>query len=38
MLSYPTLSFNLDKTLTLIKQTAHQFAQQEIAPRAADID
>src|SRR5579871_781906 len=35
---YTTLNFDLGETAEMIRHTVHQFAQQEIAPRAAEID
>ena len=35
---YPQLSFDLDETLTMLQQQVRQFADREIAPRAAGID
>ncbi len=35
---YPTLDFNLGETADLLRETAYQFAKQEIAPRAEEID
>lgn len=37
-LSYPTLQYGHDEEIVLLRQTLSQFAAQEIAPRAADID
>lgn len=36
--SYPSLNFNLGDTADLLREQVHGFAQQEIAPLAADID
>lgn len=35
---YPTLSFNLGEEINLVRDTVHQFAQAELAPRAEQID
>ena len=37
-LSYPTLQYGHDEEIGLLRQTLIQFAAQEIAPRAAEID
>ena len=37
-MSYPTLNFGLGETLDMLRDTVHQFAQNELAPRAAQID
>jgi isovaleryl-CoA dehydrogenase len=37
-LSYPTLQYAHDEEIGLLRQTLSQFAAQEIAPRAAEID
>ena len=37
-LPYPTLQYGHDEEIGLLRQTLSQFAAQEIAPRAADID
>ena len=37
-LSYPTLQYGHDEEIGLLRQTLSQFAAQEIAPRAAEID
>jgi isovaleryl-CoA dehydrogenase len=37
-MSYPALNFGLGDTLDLLRDTVHDFAQNEIAPRAAAID
>lgn len=37
-LSYPTLQYAQDEEIGLLRQTLSQFAAQEIAPRAAEID
>ena len=36
--SYPTLQFGLSEEALMIRDSVHQFAQSEIAPRAASID
>jgi isovaleryl-CoA dehydrogenase len=36
--SYPTLQYGHDEEIGLLRQTLSQFAAQEIAPRAAEID
>ncbi|MFN4025221.1 MAG: isovaleryl-CoA dehydrogenase [Hyphomonas sp.] len=36
--TYPTLNFDLGETADMIRETVKNFAQNEIAPRAADID
>jgi isovaleryl-CoA dehydrogenase len=38
MASYPTLNFDLGETADLLRETVANFAADEIAPRAADID
>jgi len=38
MLEYPTLNFHLGETIDLLRASVQQFAGDEIAPRAADID
>ncbi len=38
MASYPTLNFNLGETADLLRDTVANFAADELAPRAADID
>lgn len=38
MATYPTLNFDLGETANLIRATIKDFADAEIAPRAADID
>lgn len=35
---YPTLDFNLGETADLLRESVHDFAQAEIAPRAEEID
>ncbi|TYO98598.1 isovaleryl-CoA dehydrogenase [Geothermobacter ehrlichii] len=37
-ITYPGLSFDLDETAVLLRDTVRDFAAAEIAPRAADID
>lgn len=37
-MTYPGLNFALDDTTTMLRDQVAQFAQGEIAPRAADID
>ena len=37
-MTYPTLNFALGETSDLLRETVSDFAQKEIAPRAADID
>jgi isovaleryl-CoA dehydrogenase len=36
--AYPTLNFDLGETADMIRETVASFAQNEIAPRAAEID
>jgi len=36
--SYPTLQFGHDETTQMIRETVHGFAQEHIAPIAADVD
>jgi len=36
--SYPTLQHNLGEEIDMLRDMTHQFAQAEIAPRAAQID
>jgi isovaleryl-CoA dehydrogenase len=38
MKAYPTLNFDLGETADLLRDTVKDFAEAEIAPRAADID
>ncbi|HIJ81015.1 MAG TPA: isovaleryl-CoA dehydrogenase [Desulfuromonadales bacterium] len=38
MRPYPTLNFDLGETADLLRETVKDFADDEIAPRAADID
>lgn len=35
---YTTLNFGLGETIDMLRETVRQFAQREIAPRAAEID
>ena len=35
---YPGLNFNLGETAVMLRESVHDFAQAEIAPRAAEID
>ena len=35
---YPTLQYGHSEEISLLRETVHQFASTEIAPRAADID
>ncbi|HVK99900.1 MAG TPA: isovaleryl-CoA dehydrogenase [Dongiaceae bacterium] len=37
-LPYPSLNFDLGETIDMLRDSVHQFAQKEIAPRAAAID
>ena len=37
-LSFPSLNFDLGETADMLRGTVHNFAQETIAPRAADID
>ena len=37
-LPYPSLNFDLGETIDMLRESVHQFAQKQIAPRAADID
>lgn len=37
-LPYPSLNFDLGETIDMLRDSVHQFAQKEIAPRAASID
>ena len=32
---YPTLNFALGETIDMLRDSVHQFAQAELAPRAA---
>jgi len=36
--SYPTLNFDLGEDINMLRDSVYQFAQKEIAPRAAQID
>jgi isovaleryl-CoA dehydrogenase len=36
--TYPTLNFDLGETADMIRETVKNFAQNEIAPRAAEVD
>ena len=38
MLNFPSLNFHLGETIDMLRATVQQFAADEIAPRAADID
>jgi isovaleryl-CoA dehydrogenase len=38
MLNYPTLDFHLGDTAGMLRESVQQFAADEIAPRAAEID
>ena len=38
MVDYPALDFHLGETIDMLRDTVQQFADAEIAPRAADID
>ncbi len=38
MANYPTLNFELGDTIDLLRESVHDFAQEELAPRAAQID
>ncbi len=35
---YPTLQYGHSEEIGLLRDSVHQFASEEIAPRAADID
>lgn len=37
-MQYPTLNFDLGETAEMLRETVRQFAEQEIAPRAHEID
>ncbi|MFN3398401.1 MAG: isovaleryl-CoA dehydrogenase [Sulfurimicrobium sp.] len=37
-MSYTGMNFGLGETINALRDSVHQFAQKEIAPRAADID
>ena len=36
--SYPTLNYNLGEDIDMLRDSVYQFAQKEVAPRAAEID
>ncbi len=36
--SYPTLNFDLGEDIDMLRDSVHQFAQAELAPRAEEID
>ena len=38
MPNYPSLNFDLGETVDILRETVADFANREIAPRAADID
>ena len=38
MLNFPTLNFHLGETIDMLRASVQQFASDEIAPRASDID
>jgi isovaleryl-CoA dehydrogenase len=38
MLNFPSLNFHLGETIDMLRATVQQFAANDIAPRAADID
>jgi isovaleryl-CoA dehydrogenase len=38
MPNFPSLNFHLGETIDMLRSTVQQFAAEEIAPRAADID
>ena len=38
MLDFPVLRFDHGETIDMLRQSVRQFAANEIAPRAADID
>lgn len=38
MIPYPTLNFDHDETINMLRETVYQFAQNELAPRATEID
>ena len=38
MLNFPSLNFHLGETVDMLRATVQQFAADDIAPRAADID
>ncbi|WP_252275412.1 isovaleryl-CoA dehydrogenase [Pseudomonas subflava] len=37
-MNFPTLNFGLGETIDMLRDSVHQFAQAELAPRAAQID
>jgi isovaleryl-CoA dehydrogenase len=37
-MQYPTLNFGLSETAQMLRESVRQFAEKEIAPRAAEID
>jgi isovaleryl-CoA dehydrogenase len=37
-ISYPTLNFDLGEDIDMLRDSVHQFAQAELAPRAEEID
>mgnify|MGYP003492794518 FL=1 len=37
-MSYPSLNFDLGETNDMLRDAVYQFAQAELAPRAAQID
>ena len=37
-MSYPSLNFGLGETIDMLRDSVQQFAQAELAPRAAQID
>ncbi len=38
LMSLPELKFDLPEEIRMLRETAHRFAQEKIAPRAAEID
>jgi isovaleryl-CoA dehydrogenase len=38
VLNFPSLNFHLGETIDMLRETVQQFAAEDIAPRAADID
>ena len=38
MVSYPTLNFNHDDDINMLRDMVYKFSSDEIAPRAAQID
>ncbi len=38
MIQFPSLNFALGETIDMLRDAVHDFAEQEIAPRAAEID